>query len=216
MSRYISRTFSAHWTIASRSSFEIFPSVRRQRSFVELAELLRRSPSARPARAPRAGARCRGRAPSRAASASTFATIPASSSCEPRLLVEQRVEDAVDVLRDRALLRAGRLRQLLVERRERLADLDRPTVATVLELRGREPAVVADRRVADELADLLRVLGRDLRGDVDEHPADELARLVERRHALLLGPVREAAGPEVVVLVEVPLLALREVARGAA
>jgi hypothetical protein len=34
MSRYISRTFSAHWTSASRSSFWIFPSVRRQRSFV--------------------------------------------------------------------------------------------------------------------------------------------------------------------------------------
>ncbi len=33
MSRYISRTFSDHCTIASRSSFEIFPSVRRQRSF---------------------------------------------------------------------------------------------------------------------------------------------------------------------------------------
>ena len=29
---YISRTFSAHWTIASRSSFWILPSVRRQRS----------------------------------------------------------------------------------------------------------------------------------------------------------------------------------------
>jgi hypothetical protein len=33
MSRYISRTFRAHWTRASRSSFWIRPSVRRQRSF---------------------------------------------------------------------------------------------------------------------------------------------------------------------------------------
>src|SRR5579864_4368603 len=33
----------------------------------------------------------------------------------------------------------------------------------------------------------------------------------ERRERLLLGPVREAAAPEVVVLVEVPLAALREV-----
>jgi hypothetical protein len=41
------------------------------------------------------------------------------------LRVEQGVEDAVDVLGDRALLRARRLAELLVERRERLADLDR-------------------------------------------------------------------------------------------
>src|SRR2546421_692437 len=34
MSRYISRTFSDHCTIASRSSLRIFPSVRRQRAFV--------------------------------------------------------------------------------------------------------------------------------------------------------------------------------------
>ena len=120
------------------------------------------------------------------------------------LLVEQAVEDAVDVLGDRALLRAGRLAELLVERRERLADLDRD-VRDGLQLLRREPAVVADRRVADELADLLRVLGRDLVGDLDEHLPDELAHLLERRHALLLGPVGEAAGPEVVVLVEVAL-----------
>ena len=65
--------------------------------------------------------------------------------------------------------------------------------------------------VADELADLLRVLGRDLLRDVVEQAADELAGLLERRQALLLGPGGEAAGPELVVLVEVPLLALREV-----
>ena len=41
--------------------------------------------------------------------------------------------------------------------------------------------------------------------------AHELARLVERRQALLLGPGRQPAGPELVVLVEVLLLALREV-----
>src|SRR4029453_15850038 len=43
------------------------------------------------------------------------------------------------------------------------------------------------------------------------HPADELTRLLEGRKPLLLGPVGEAASPELVVLVEVPLLALREV-----
>src|SRR6185295_91074 len=37
----------------------------------------------------------------------------------------------------------------------------------------------------------------------------------ERRQALLLGPGREAAAPELVVLVEVPLLALREVVTAA-
>src|SRR5207237_6849435 len=74
-----------------------------------------------------------------------------------------------------------------------------------------EPPVVADRVVADELADLLRVLGGDLLGEVGEHPADERARLLEGRQTLLLGPVREPAGPEVVVLVEVLLLALGEV-----
>src|SRR4029450_11848365 len=71
--------------------------------------------------------------------------------------------------------------------------------------------VVADGRVADQLADLLRVLGGDLRGDLDEHLPDELAHLVEGRHALLLGPVGQAASPELVVLVEVAHLALGEV-----
>src|SRR4029079_3805015 len=73
-----------------------------------------------------------------------------------------------------------------------------------------ELAVVADRGVADELADLLRVLRRDLWDELDEQPVDELARVLERRERLLLGPVVEAADPEVVVLVEVALLALRE------
>ena len=80
----------------------------------------------------------------------------------------------------------------------------------LLELARRELAVVADRGVADELADLLRVLRRDLRDELDEQPVDELARVLERRQRLLLGPVVQAADPEVVVLVEVPLLALRE------
>src|SRR5439155_5300159 len=129
---------------------------------------------------------------------------------ELALLVEEAVEHPVDVLGDRALLRARRLRKLLVERRERLADLDRD-VRDRVELLRREPAVVADRRVAHELTDLLRVLGRDLRRDLEEHAADELTDLLEGRDSLLLGPVREAARPEVVVLVEVPLGALGEV-----
>src|SRR4029079_16026555 len=126
------------------------------------------------------------------------------------LLVEQAVEHALDVLGDRALLGAGRLAELLVARGKRLADLDRG-VRDRLQLLRREAALVADRRIADELADLLRVLRRDLVGDLDEHLPDELAHLLERRHALLLGPVREAAAPEVVVLVEVALGALGEV-----
>src|SRR5262249_57571578 len=81
----------------------------------------------------------------------------------------------------------------------------------VLELTRSELAVVADRRVADELADLLRVLGRDLPDELDEHAAGEAARLLQRRDALLLGPVRQATGPEVVVLVEALVGALREV-----
>ena len=115
----------------------------------------------------------------------------------------------MDVLRDRALLRAGRLLELLLERRDRGEDL-LGCDGDVLELARRELAVVADRRVADELADLLRVLGRDLRDELEEEPADELARVLERRERLLLGPGREAAGPEVVVLVEALLLALGE------
>src|SRR5919108_729607 len=127
-----------------------------------------------------------------------------------RLLDEQAVEHAVDVLRDGALLGPGRLGEVLVEVLQRLADLDR-SVRDRLQLLRRQPAVVADRRVADELADLLRVLRRDLRSDFDEETADELADLLERRQHLLLGPVRQAAGPELVVLVEVALAALREV-----
>src|SRR5207245_314418 len=62
-----------------------------------------------------------------------------------------------------------------------------------------------------ELANLLRVLGRDRRREVGEDARHEPPRLLERRQPGLLGPVREAADPEVVVLVEVLVLALREV-----
>ena len=83
--------------------------------------------------------------------------------------------------------------------------------ADLLELARGELAVVADRGVADELADLLRVLGRDLADELDEHAADEPARLLERREQLLLRPGGETAGPEVVVLVEALVVALGEV-----
>src|SRR5439155_219423 len=108
---------------------------------------------------------------------------------------EQRLLDAVDVLPDGALLRAARLRSLLEERRERLADLRRGR-RYLLELAAREVAVLTDRRRPDELANLLRVLRRDLRGDVLEHAADERPGLVEGREALLLRPGRETARPE--------------------
>src|SRR5256885_746449 len=81
------------------------------------------------------------------------------------LTVEERIEDAVDVLRDRALLRAGRLCLLLEQRLEALEDL-LAGGGDVLELTRSELAVVADGRVADELPDLLRVLGRDLPDEV--------------------------------------------------
>ena len=122
---------------------------------------------------------------------------------------EERVEDAPDVLRDRALLRAARLLVLGAERRERVTDL-RGGRRDLLELARGEPTVVADRRGTDELADLLRVLRRDLRGDLLEEAGREVAGLLERRQALLLGPRQETARPELVVLVEALLLALRE------
>src|SRR5204863_2545742 len=118
-------------------------------------------------------------------------------------------DDAVDVLGDRALLRAGRLAELLVERGERILDL-RGRGRDRLELARAEAAIVADRRRVDALADLLRVLGRELGGDLDEQAARQRADVLERRKHLLLGPVVQAADPEVVVLVEVLLLALRE------
>src|SRR5581483_7155545 len=122
---------------------------------------------------------------------------------------QERIDDAVDVLRDRALLRAGRLRQVLLERLDRREDLLGGR-GDLLELARGELAVVADRRVADELADLLRVLRRDLRDELDEEPVHEAARVLERRERLLLRPVVQAADPEVVVLVEGALLALGE------
>src|SRR5262249_60281581 len=120
--------------------------------------------------------------------------------------VEQVVEDPVDVLRDRALLRSRRLRLLLEERVERLERLLRCD-GDRLELARRQPSIVADRGVADELADLLRVLRRDLTDEVDEHAAGEATRLLEARQALLLGPVRQAPCPEGVVLLGAPVLA---------
>src|SRR5207302_3164166 len=88
--------------------------------------------------------------------------------------VQERVDDAMDVLRDRALLRTGRLVQVLLERLDRREDL-LGRGSDLLELARREPAVVADRGVADELTDLLRVLGRDLRDQLDEQAVDQLA-----------------------------------------
>src|SRR5207244_5289785 len=55
-----------------------------------------------------------------------------------------------------------------------------------LELARRQAPVVADRGVANELADLLRVLGRDLGDELDEEPAHERTRVLERRQRLLL------------------------------
>ncbi len=62
---------------------------------------------------------------------------------------------------------------------------------------------------------LPRILVRDLLREIDEHLAADRADLVEYRQRVLLGPVRQAARPEVVVLVEVALLACREVVAAA-
>src|SRR5579884_1002571 len=123
---------------------------------------------------------------------------------------EKPLHDAMDVLGDRALLRAGRLLGLLLERLDGRLDLLGGGGDDLELARGQAP-VVANRGVTDELADLLRVLRRDLRDELDEEPADEAPGILERRQSLLLGPRGEAPAPEVVVLVEVPFLALREV-----
>src|SRR5205814_736830 len=102
---------------------------------------------------------------------------------------------------DRALLRAGRLVELPLERADRAEDL-LGRRCDVLDLTRAQLPVGPDRRIADELADLLRVLGRKLLREVLERARDECARVLERRQHLLLGPVVQAAGPEVVVLVE--------------
>src|SRR6185437_671072 len=83
------------------------------------------------------------------------------------LAAEQGGDDAVDVLRQRALLRAGRAFELLVERSETLADLQRG-VDDVLELTRGALAIGPDGRVADGLADLLRVLGSHVVDELDE------------------------------------------------
>ena len=206
MSWYISRTFRAHCESASKSSF--FAPSRRHRSYASSLTAAGSAPvsawSSTSFRSP---------APrSRAFSRFFFSTpVDELGVLALELLArEQRVADLVHVLGDRALLGAGRLVRLLGKRGERVQDLH-GGVADGLRVARGEPAVVADGGAADELPDLLRVLGRDRLGHVHEDVARELARLLERRETLLLGPVGEPTGPELVVLVEVPLLALGEV-----
>ena len=107
----------------------------------------------------------------------------------------------MEVLRDRALLRAGRGLELRAERVESLVDLLRGG-RDGLDLARGELAVVPRRRLADELADLLAVLGRQRLRELREDAACERPHLFERRQHLVLGPVVEPAGPELVVLVE--------------
>src|SRR5215218_1562148 len=116
----------------------------------------------------------------------------------------------MDVLRNRALLRARRLVELLLERADRGEDLLRGR-RDVLHLARAQLPVRPDCGVAHELADLLRVLGRELLREVLEGAGDERVCVFEGRQCLLLGPVVQAAGPEVVVLVEALLGTLREV-----
>ena len=103
------------------------------------------------------------------------------------------------------------LAQLLVERSSAPRGSGSATFATVSSSFGvsRRSSRIAELRTSSRIffESSVVILLRDL----DEELGDELPRLLERRDALLLGPVGEAAGPELVVLVEVPLLALREV-----
>ncbi len=208
MSRYISRTFSDHWMTASRSSRLMRPSVRRQRSFARSRSVAASAPSSavsitsrsKPLPTSRDFSRFLRSTPETSSASSPSSCSPAISASSTLLM---RFVSAPFFEPD-AFSASARSSV------ERLGDLLRRR-ADVLELARREPAVVADGRVADELADLLRVLGRDRAGDLDEEAGHQVADLLERRQALLLGPVREAAAPELVVLVEVALLALREV-----
>ena len=120
----------------------------------------------------------------------------------------------MEVLRDRALLRPGRLLEVVTERLERGADLDRG-VRDRLDLARREPAVVAGRGLPNELAEPLRILARDRLPEIREDAAGEAARLLEPGQHLILRPVVEPAGPELVVLVEAAVLAGREVGAAA-
>ena len=208
MSRYISRTFSAHWTIASRSSFWIFPSVRRQRSFASsrivrsrrsaCVEHVGEQPVAELARlleVLRVDARDELRVllgelarPSSSASTTRLMCFVTAPFFEPVACV---------------LLRRGAARA----RRGSAPPRSRPSSSS----RGdslRSSRIAALRTSSRIFFESSVVI---LRGELDEDAADERPRLLERRQRLLLGPVGEAAGPEVVVLVEALLLALGEV-----
>ncbi len=118
MSRYISRTFSAHWMRLSRSSFWIFPSVRRQRSFVSSrmswpSSQVSTASFSRPLPRPRAFSRFFWSTPATRFWSSSCGSVPSRSASTI----------AVDVLRDRALLGACRLVEFLLERTDRVEDL---------------------------------------------------------------------------------------------
>src|SRR5688572_11235256 len=119
------------------------------------------------------------------------------------------------MLRDRALLRARGLRELRAQRRQSGLDLHGGR-SDRLDLTRSKAPVVAGRRLSDELTHAAGILGRDGLREIDEDAAAERTDLFERRQSRLFRPVREAAAPEVVVLVEVLLLAGREVVAPAA
>ena len=167
----------------------------------ELADLLRRLLGDRVEQLARA-ARCRARAPSRGSSRRRRRRARRRRP-RARRAGEQRLVDLVDVLRDRALLRAGRLVGLGDERREGLADLrSRPARRCRARAASRSRSSrIADRRTSSRIFFESSVVIWPATSHEDA--ADELARLLERRQRLLLGPGREAARPELVVLVEV-------------
>ena len=116
----------------------------------------------------------------------------------------------MDVLRDRTLLRTRRLRRGPSRAAGSTARICSAATATCSSSRGaslrssRIAALRTSSRIFFESS--VVIFGTSS----TKQPVDELARVLERRQRLLLGPVVQAADPEVVVLVEVPLLALRE------
>ncbi len=212
MSCAISRTFITHWMTTSRSSLRA-PSTRQRseassRTASAFASGCSSSCFSRSPRMPLPTSRARSR---------FFASIDGGELGVLALQLlpgEQRVDDLVQPLRQGALLRAGGLLDLDPDRVEGLTDL-LGCGRDGLHLARGEAAVVACRRLAHEITDLLRVLERDRLRELLEDAPCERTDVVERREHLVLGPVVQAAHPELVVLVERPLLAGREIVAAA-
>ena len=220
-SRYASRTLIAHCSMFLTSSFDILPSVLRQRS------LTRSRTSPRSSGAVSAWVRT--------VSASSPAPRPRALSSSRWVALSPRAPRIFSICSgaDRLVVLARQVAGELVERLAGVAlgralalvDLD-DVVRGRLERCGRvggdqvelarvQLAILADGDRAHQLADLLRVLAGDASGDVLQQAVGQVASHVERLDALLLGPRVERAGPVLVVLVEAVLGAGGEVVAAA-